>query len=598
MKLIIKKLSIKNFFSVGNVPFEYNFTEGFHLVKGRIVNSDVKNGVGKSQAFIDSLIFAFYGVSIRNLNADDMVNDINDAECECTLWFTLDGINYRIERGLKPKYLRFINEDSTEDQETKGKRQVQDDINEKLGISYTTFVNKITLNINYSKPFFKLDAKERRQIFEDIMNISIYGKILTNVRKEYNDNKNILKVSSSELIGIENVYKEKIKSKAVYDSLVKNFDDQKSKDVTILQEKIDKLITEKESIILSDKDLNKLQSDINTKIYEFNKKISELTSINNKNEGTIHSIEKNLGLLSSGSFCPVCNSQTDSEDIYKHKKSLYESIDTLTLENKTNEERITKIEGFIEQLNIKLQNIEKLIKMEEKKIQKIDSLTLTIDDLNEQLNVVKTKTLDTRNFITDKEISECKLTVDAKKQEYENYAKDLKFSDTLREILGDNGIKPYIIKKIVPSLNKKINEYLTILKSDSKVVFDKELNETFRSQKREKKYNNFSAGEQKKIDLACMFALFDIAKAQNSLDCNILILDEICDSSICKEGTLNLINFLKTDFINLYPNMCVYVISHKSEMEESNFNSIIHLKKENGFTKLEKIEEVDQILQV
>jgi DNA repair exonuclease SbcCD ATPase subunit len=599
MKLQLKKISIKNFLSVGAQPLVFEYQPGLHAIWGKVVGQDTNNGVGKSTITTDAVVFAFYGVSLRNLNLEQMVNAINQSECEVIIWFSLDDVNYRIERGLNPQYLRLINEDLPDSNQEKSKKETQKDINEKLGISFTSFVNRITLNINYSKPFFRLTAAERREIFEDMMNISIYGKMLEAARKDYNEAKHNLRVASSELKASEEALSDKIQTKKRIDDYKNSFEQQKAADLKRLTEQLDDKI----------KKLNDLKATVPENNFEERKekgmvvkdKISEIiNSYDTKvslNTSEIQKIQKKLGLLKGKPACPICNSPIE------HAETHITELDT---EVKTLEAEITDIKAKREAASLKLADVKgKLKKIDDsswaynKVNQDITILESSISSVQAQIKEVEQKQIDLKHIVTDDDINQSKARVDARKSEHEEIEKQQLYADHLRDMLGDKGIKAYIIKRIVPVLNKKINEYLSIFKATYTISFDHELNETFKSRRRDVfTYNNFSAGEQKRIDLACMFALFDVAKAQNSIDCNVLILDEICDSSMCSDGIASLMTFMKTDFRKMNPDICVYVISHKPEISEDNFNTIIRLKKDNNFTKIDSIQACETVIQV
>lgn len=607
MKFEIKKVWIKNFFSVGAQGLEIDFTTGLHSVVGKVIGQDTSNGVGKSQAFIDSIVFALYGTSIRNLNLDGMVNKINQEECEVFLWFNIDNKPYRIERGIKPGFLHLVDEeqenntdDDKEEMKEGRKKETQSRINDLLGISYTTFINNITLNINYSKPFFKLNPAEKREIFEDILNLSVFGKILEKVRKDYNENKHLLKNISTELSGAEELSANKKQTKQKIDQYHKTFEDNKQKELDLLQKEkavIEANLNELKSHNI--KDLTELRVKGETWIQEKNKKFNEINFEIKENRKKISLLDIKINRLSLTPICPECNSPTTGDHAQKHIHEMQQEMEKIESENKKLSTESTNMMLSIEEGKNKLSNIIKTIDNNRKIIEKIKIIENNLFHINEKIHKCIDKKLDIEQVITDEDIKNVENRVSVKKHEYKTCEKELKYSELLKDVVGDKGIKNYIIKKIMPLLNKKMNEYLGMFKASYTVHFDEEFNEYFKLNRRDTyTYNNFSAGEQKRIDLAFMFSLFAIAKSQNSLDCNILILDEICDSSMCSNGISSLMFFLKNDFKKLYPNLCTYIITHKTEIDKNDFNTVIKLKKENGFTKLDEIEKINQVLQV
>jgi len=201
--------------------------------------------------------------------------------------------------------------------------------------------------------------------------------------------------------------------------------------------------------------------------------------------------------------------------------------------------QITEISKKETQITEILSNIEKLE-------YNIESVKRDISSYQSKLESVKNKSLSMNNIISQKDIDDANDKCKLKEQEYLNIEKNLSYASYLKEMLGDSGVKTYIIKKIVPLLNKKMNEYLSLFKTNYSISFDNELNEILKSRKRDRfSYNNFSSGEHKRIDLAMMFSILAITKLQNSIDCNILILDEVLDSSLCDTGIYQLLDFLR-----------------------------------------------------
>jgi DNA repair exonuclease SbcCD ATPase subunit len=607
MKLIIKKISIKNFFSVGAVPLDIDFTQGLHAVTGKIIGQDTSNGVGKSQAFIDSIVFAFKGISIRNLNKDQMINKINGSDCEVIVWFRLNGTDYRIERGLNPNFVRLIDENKDvnpeqENDERSSLKEAQSEIDKKLGISTETLINLITLNINYSKPFLKLDAADRRQIFLDVMNTSIFGKMLERARKEYNQARQDLKVLSAELKAAQENLQTKLSTIKKINEYREGFEANKAKRLELIkvtkEAETQKLKQLEQSPLLAknfQESLNKLNEAKEKRQKMFIETDSSLT-MDRKN---VQIYTNKIARLKANPVCSECNSPTTEGHAQVHILELEKTITQLNETIRNSEKGIITLKSNLTEIREKTKKCEGLLADKNKLINDIRSLKEKIKNNDDLISSIEKETFSMTNVITDEELTNAQLRVDIKKQELADKDKQLLFSDVAKDRLGDKGIKSFTIKKIVPVLNKKMNEYLTMFKANYTISFDSELRETLKSRRRDEfSYNNFSAGEQKRIDLALMFSLLSIARSRSSIDCNVLILDEILDSSLCSDGIASLVSFLKGDFRREFPDLCVYVISHKNELSEDNFNSIIRLKKENNFTKIDEIQSCEQVLQV
>lgn len=603
MKIDFISATAKNFMSIGSNPVEINYEKGLHRIVGQVIGEDTKNGVGKSIIVVDIIIFALYGKSIRNINLDQIVNSINGQECEVSLRFKINETIYRIERGIKPNYLRFINEqdeaNGIKKEESIRKKSTQNDINDTLKIDMTTMVNVITMNINYSKPFFKLTPPEKRKIIEDCTNVSIYGKMFEIIKKQYNEMKTDKKVLLSELTNLKDYYKEKLQTFEKFEALKNEFETTKQKDISLLEEKINKNTTilnelkskipNKDYISIKNELLNK-KSVIDGDVIKLSQELKYINKDNDKLNFEINDLKTNP-------ICPRCKTPNTSDHTVGYITELEEKISVnnsnkVTIDNKliSLKEDLTKISDDLKIVNT---NIEKLSILN----QRIQQVSNVIENDNENLITLKNKQFQIKELITTEDLEKSKDKLEIKEKEYNDLEKDMTYADYLKEILGDGGIKTYIIKKIVPVLNKKLNEYLSIFNFNHSVTFDNELNEIVKCRKRDiLSYNNCSSGEQRRMDFAMMFALLYLNKNQLSINCNLLVLDEVLDTSLCKNGTYQLMEFLKTDFKKEQPNLCTYVISHKEEISNNNFDTIINVIKENDFTKIKSIDVMDRIL--
>lgn len=605
MKLNFKKIRIKNFMSVGAVPIEFEYNTGIHRVMGEVAGENIKNGVGKSLIFLDAIIFALYGKSIRGLNLNQMINSINEKECEISLWLDINDIPYRIERGLNPDYINFINENENDDENTSkkisknSKKLEKNNIVNTIKISFETMVNILTMNPNYSLPFFKLNPAIKRQLIQDFSNTTIYGTMFEIIKKQYNEFKTDKKVLSSELKNAQENYEEKLETFNKLEIMKTEFENKKQKDIDILNSQIESV---KKSLLemenkkpkndydsIKIKILNK-KDEIKTNLYSLNSDINSFERDILKNKTKIENINNNP-------ICPKCGTPNDGE----HVKI---EINKLILENNEYNEKIAQnkikkdiLNNSLTELSTKETKITEILN----KISNIDNSINTykqnLSSLNEKLQEKIESSFDSGNLITEKDVENYKTKLDLKTSEYNENEKQMMYYEYLKELFGDSGIKTRIIKKVVPFLNKKMNEYLSLFNANYSISFDNELNETLKSRKRDIfSYNNFSSGEQKKIDLSMMFSLLALAKEQNAIECNILVLDEVLDSALCNKATQQLMDYLKTGFKKEHPNLCTYVISHKTDISNDNFDSVVHLLKENNFTKIKEIELIEKSL--
>jgi DNA repair exonuclease SbcCD ATPase subunit len=586
MKLEIKEIEIKNFFSVGSKPIKIIYEPGLHAVTGRVIGQPTNNGVGKSAIFIDSLIFGFFGKSVRGLTQSGIVNSINEKDCYVHIKFILDNIPYRIERGLKPNYLYLINE--TEDnKEHNAKKLTQDDINNLLNINYTSFINMITLNINYSQSFFKMKAEQKRDFLENLLNISIYAKMFDNCKEDFNDLKHSINTQEAVLKTEIQAYKSKLDSYKKIDELKQQFEQQQKLSIEKITNDIKKLEDQLNSINISDVNyddvLDNLNNDINEQVRIIN--VLNINISNNKKEITNN--DNLIKKLTASPVCSECGTPTTSDHVTSHIKSLQDN--NLELKNKNIEDQ-NKIDSHTVNKTKLTTEFYTIKDKKDKKNNQVTQKNIIVNNINNLKNNLKNEQNKSFNMsiISKDELITMKSAIEERKKTYDDQKKQFKISEYMKDVLGDKGVKKFVISKILPLLNKKMNHHLAILKAHYTIKFDNELNEVIKSRNRDVFcYENFSAGEQKRIDLAWMFTILDISKLRNSVECNVLIMDEILDSSMCANGIDSLMNYIKLDFKTVNKDMCIYVITHKNEINNEMFDNVIKLKKENHFTKLD-----------
>lgn len=611
MKLFIKDIKIKNFLSIGSVPIHFDFNKGIHAITGKVIGQDTSNGVGKSAIATEAITYALYGKCLRNLNQSQIINSINGCDCYVTLRFSIDNTNYRIERGLKPNFLNLINEDIEEknnnikksdrvnENEKSNKKLTQTDIDNIINLSYSSFINLITLNINFSTSFFEMKASEKRDFLENILNLSVYGDMFINAKKDFNELKKEFTIIETELKSEISSLKEKVDAAKKIQTLKENFEKEKQENISNIQNKIQLLQKEKENLSKELKDESKLNDkykiikDKKDKIIE---NINELNNSYNIISNDITHLNKNFNLLKMGK-CPTCKTEGDTIESYKNE--IDSEINEKSYELETLKEKINKYKENKYKATEALDKINELINKNDRINSKINNLSSEEKFYSSQLKNEENRSLNVDDIITKEQLNKEKYNISNKKDLLSNTKNKMNLASRMKDILGDKGIKNYTIRKLLPNLNKKMNYYLSVLNANYTISFNSELKETLKSRNRDVfVYENFSSGEKKRIDLAWMLTMFEIARLRNSVDCNILVLDEVLDSSMCMNGIDTFMKHLKTDFKEKYPNMCVYIITHKSEISEDDFNSIIKLKKENHFTKIDEIIEIDPIIQV
>ena len=601
MKLKVQKVSVKNFLSVGSNEVVLDYRTGFHAVMGKVVGKETSNGVGKSALFTDGLVFGLYGKSIRGLKMDEMLNSVIGEKCVVKVWIKINEVEYRVERGIKPGFLRVYKGDADEPEELGAKKETQKNFETILGVTYTSFINMITLNINTSESFFKMDAKDKRQLLEDIMNLSVYGRMFDTIKKDFNESRNNKKVLDEKFRSAKDLFTEKKETYNKIEEYKTNFESDKSNDLKELNEKLEDLKTKKSEYEskIPDKDFKAILSNIQAKMGTIKEDLAKITTNISNNTENRDKKQSKLNKIQKNPICPLCNTPADNEHVQEHINELKSDIESL---NESNENLSTSKKSLNEQykdLRTKADKAEAAIEKVETLTGKLASVNSDITNTEENIKKTEEREFDVKDVITKEEVGKAMKRAKISKKELDDEAINMVYGAKLKEIFGDKGIKNYIIRKVLPTLNKKMNEYLSMLNATYTIKFDEELKESLKSRSCDQfSYNNFSDGEKKRIDIALMFTLLDIAKTRSSIDCNVFILDEILDSSMCSDGISTLITFLKTDFKQKYPNLCTYIITHKSEIREDNFDTIVELVKENSFTRIDNIKECDTVIQL
>lgn len=590
MKLYFEKIKVRNFLSVGSQPVELEYQSGIHLVTGKINGKTVRNGVGKSMLFTDAVVFGLFGKSIREVNMDQMVNSIVGEKCEVTLWFKLNGVPYRIERGIKPGYLRIFKNDEPVTKEKGNKTKEQKDFERKLGVTYTTFKNMITQNINSSKPFFDMSASERRGFLEDIVNLNVYGKMFELAKTDFNDARNRKKVLEAEFKSAKKIFEDKLSTYKKVQVKKDSFEVEKESEISELEDKLSELEDRKSKISVPDKDYETIKEKIATRLQEIAGERAKHNQIIESNNSDIRKNLKKIEKIEENPVCSICGTPTDSDHVKEHIEELQNEIQEYESNCVVAEEALGDLDEEYKSLKTKLIKAKSAAQKVSELRRELEKVESNINHTQKKLDEVRDREFDLSDVVTKEEVAKAKKQALIKKKELNDEAVNMVYGQRIKEILGDKGIKNYIIRKILPVLNKKMNEYLAMLNATYSIHFDEQLQETMKSRNIQKfNYKSFSSGEKKRIDLALMFTLIVIAKTRSSIDCNILILDEVLDTSLCSDGTESFMTFLKTTFKQNYPDLCTYVVTHKSDITEDNFDTVVELEKVNEFTKLAKI---------
>ena len=567
--ILFKRISYKNFLSTGNQPIEIALDMSQTTL---IVGT---NGSGKS-TLLDALCFVLFNKPFRIIKKEQMINTINQSDCIVEVEFDVGTKNYLIRRGIKPNLFEIFCDGKLINQDANNidyQKYLEQNI---MKLNYRSFIQVVLLGSSSYEPFMKMRPRYRREVVEEILDIRVFGLMDLILRSQQSD----LQKKLTEVRHQCELIKTKYETEAKY---LKTLEAKGSDNQRVQQNKLEQ---NEKNRLEYDKKLQSLNEAIAVSQNELSgqetvsKKIKELEKYETKIEQNLDTHKKTLKFFQENDTCPVCTQSIDTkfkEDKCNHETTTISKLESglsqLVGELSKQEEKITaygKISNKIQTMNVEIAKI----------TSSLESLKRHSDQIQQEISTSQERDTDIENIELELE----KMKVDLKDAEI-NLSKvqeEKDYVDVLREILNDKGAKAQIIRKYVPIMNALINKYLQAMDFYISFNLDEEFNETVKSRFRDTfNYNNFSEGEKMRIDLALLFTWRDIARMKNSTNTNLLILDEIFDSSLDGQGTDDFFKIIKT-----LEKENIFIISHKGDILFDKFTNIIKYEKVQNFTQL------------
>jgi DNA repair exonuclease SbcCD ATPase subunit len=568
--ITFKTIKWRNFLSTGNQFTEVNFTKNkTNLIIGT-------NGAGKS-TILDALCFSLFGRSFRKINKPQLINTVNEKDCIVEVEFLIGTSEWKVIRGIKPNIFEIYCNDKVIDQVSASNDQQKWLEQTVLKMNYKSFTQIVILGSSAFVPFMQLPTSHRREVIEDLLDIKIFSSMNTVIKEK-------IRKIRDEVKTLE------LKKESLFDKveMQKNFieelENRGNANINANKEKIANLDSEvvdciKENTLIEEDVLKNIKKQ--EEVSGASDKLKKLGTLKGKISQKVSTITVEHKFFNENTVCPTCTQEIDEEfrinkinDAQIKAKDLQSGYKELEVAIKEEEDRehqfitlskeITKLTHEVSRNNTKISGCQRQIRDLENEIQKLTNQLKNRNSEHEKLESFQETLHNTYDELAIKKDS-------------------INYYDFSYGLLKDGGVKSKIIKKYLPLINQQVNRYLQMMDFYINFTLDEEFNETVQSPIHEDfSYASFSEGEKQRIDLALLFTWREVARMKNSVNCNLMILDEIFDSSLDSSGTeefLKIIQFVVKD-------ANIFVISHKAGLEDR-FESVIKFSKIKGFSRID-----------
>ena len=562
-----EKIRFKNFLSVGNQFSEVDFKKSSTtLIVGL-------NGAGKT-TLLDALTFVLYGKSFRGINKPQIINSTNERDCLVEIEFKIATTSYKIRRGIKPNIFEIYRNDSLLDQNSSTVDQQKWFEQSVLKMNYRAFTQIVIIGSSNFVPFMQLSSAHRREVIEDLLDIKIFSSMNTIIKDKIRQIKDEIKTLD--------LKKQSLKDKV---EMQKNFIDEletRGKDnIKNRKSKINTLMSEVEVYMNENSILEENVFSLNKNLKEVSDasvKLKKLGNLKGKISQKVSTITTEHKFFKENTVCPTCtqeigenfrlNKISDAEKKSKELRDGYNELEQVIQDEEERENEFLILSKEVSKLSNEISHNNTRISSHQRQICDFESEIQTITEQLENKNIEHEKLKGYTETL--------KNTFD----ELSSKKDIITYHDFAYSLLKDNGVKSKIIKKYLPLINQQINRYLQMMDFYINFTLDEEFNESVKSPVYEDfSYSSFSEGEKSRINLALLFAWREVAKLKNSVSCNLIIFDEVFDSSLDGSGTeefLKIIRYVISD-------ANIFVISHKSGLEDK-FGSVIRVEKRKNFS--------------
>ena len=569
--ILFEKIRWKNFLSTGQHETEINLIKHpTNLIIGT-------NGAGKS-TLLDALTFALFGKPFRKINKPQLPNSANEKDCVVEVEFSIAKTNWRVVRGIKPNIFEIYRDGNSLNQSAAAVDQQKWFEQNVLKMNYKSFTQIVILGSSTFVPFMQLTASNRREVIEDLLDIRIFSSMSTLIKESLRSVRDDIKVLT--------LKKESLLDKVqMQENFIEELESRGKKNIQDKETKIGQLLVEENNYMSANEELEKKLQELNQDLEKYSgaaEKLRTLGNLKGKISNKVSTITKEHKFFTQNTVCPTCeqaieetfriNRIEDAQNKAKELQSGYKELEKAIKEEEERERQflslskeVTSLTHGISKNNTEISGCQRQVRDLESEIQRITDNLANRNIEHEKLETFKENLKTTYDELA------------SKKDETDYY--DFSYS-----LLKDGGVKSKIIKKYLPLINQQVNRYLQLMDFYINFTLDEEFNETVQSPIHDNfSYSSFSEGEKMRIDLALLFTWREVARMKNSVNTNLLIMDEVFDSSLDGFGTEDFLKIIR--FIIKDAN--IFVISHKESLHDK-FDDVVKFEKIKGFSRMVK----------